>query len=109
MDWFITVSDSLTANVMRITVRFRGPITTRVGKAEIEMEVDRETSLRALLETLIVRESNIGATWASPEQICQNTLMLCDGVDVELTGGLDTKLKNGNSVVILPLVHGGQT
>jgi len=94
---------------MRITVRFRGPITTRVGKAEIEIEVDRETSLRGLLETLIVTERNIGAVWTNPEQICQNTLMMCDGVDVELTGGLDTKLRNGNSIVILPLVHGGQT
>jgi molybdopterin converting factor small subunit len=93
--------------LMRITVRFRGPIAGRMGTAETNLDFEGNVSLRELLRRLIDAKEEVRGVWPSPEQLNQNTLLLRNGVDVELTGGLETPLSNGDSVVILPLVHGG--
>lgn len=92
---------------MRINVRFRGPIAGRMGMTETTLDFDGKVSLRELLQKLIDTKEEVRGVWSSPEQLNQNTLLLRNGVDVELTGGLQTPLSNGDSVVILPLVHGG--
>ena len=93
--------------IMRAAVRFRGPIAGRLGILEVTMEIENDTSLRGLLQRLIDTRKEVRAVWTNPEQLNQNTLLLRNGVDTELTGGLDTLLTNGDTVVILPLVHGG--
>jgi molybdopterin converting factor small subunit len=93
--------------VMRITVRFRGPIAGRMGTTEASLDLEGNVSLRELLRKLIDTKEEVRTVWPSPEQLNQNTLLLRNGVDAELTGGLETLLSDGDSVVILPLVHGG--
>jgi molybdopterin converting factor small subunit len=97
------------AVIMRIAVRFRGPIAGRMGTSEVSMDVEKDASLRELLRKLIESRKEVRAVWTTPEQLDQNTLLLRNEIDTELTGGLDTQLSNGDTVVILPLVHGGQT
>lgn len=97
----------MTLIVMRITVRFRGPIAGRMGTPETSLDFEDTVSIRDLLRRLIDARDEVRGVWSTPEQLNQNTLLLRNGVDIELTGGLDTRLGNGDSVVILPLVHGG--
>jgi molybdopterin converting factor small subunit len=92
---------------MRITVKFRGPIAGRMGTPEIRLEFERDVNLRELLRKLIDTKEEVRGVWSSPEQLNQNSLLLRNGVDIELTGGLETRLSNEDNVVILPLVHGG--
>lgn len=92
---------------MRITVRFRGPIAGRMGTPETSVDLEGNVSLRELLQKLIDTKNEVKGVWASPEQLNQNSLLLRNGVDAELTGGLETQLSSGDNVVILPLVHGG--
>jgi molybdopterin converting factor small subunit len=59
------------------------------------------------LETVLQREPYLRETWASPEEMDRDSLILVNDIDIGLTGGLKTSLSDGDSVSILPLVHGG--
>ncbi len=94
---------------MIVTVRMRGPLAETVGgDGQIEMKIDEENAkLRDLLTEIISTIEAIGAVWRSADEILRDALVLRNNTDVSLTGGLDTVLQEGDSIVILPLVHGG--
>ncbi|MFQ5831334.1 MAG: MoaD/ThiS family protein [Candidatus Thorarchaeota archaeon] len=92
---------------MRVKVRFRGPVSHQMGSQQYHVDVDEGTDLQSFLQTLIDKEKGIRSVWTDPETMDREALILCNEIDIGLTGGLETKLKEGDEVVILPLVHGG--
>lgn len=92
---------------MKITVRFRGPLANQMDSDSGQIEIVEGASLRDLLNLLITDNDTVKETWSSPEHIDRDTLILRNEVDIGLSGGLETKLTNGDVFVILPLVHGG--
>ena len=72
-----------------------------------QIEVVEGASIRDLLLLLITSNDTVRDAWNSPEQIDRDTLILHNEVDIGLSGGLTTKLTDGDMLVILPLVHGG--
>ena len=73
----------------------------------IQIELTEKSDLRALLLKLISDNSSVKDVWKTPEQMDAENLMLCNEVDIGLSGGLKSELKDGDALVILPLVHGG--
>jgi len=71
------------------------------------VDVDEGSSLRTALQTLVDSEEDVEGTWTDPETMDREALILCNEVDIGLTGGLETGLKDGDEVIVLPLVHGG--
>ncbi|MFW9943762.1 MAG: MoaD/ThiS family protein [Candidatus Sifarchaeia archaeon] len=92
---------------MRVTVRFRGPLANQMTNQQYSMDVDDGSSLRMVLQTLVDREEAVERTWIDPETMDREALILCNEVDIGLTGGLETSLKEGDELIVLPLVHGG--
>nr|KXH71295.1 MAG: hypothetical protein AM324_08910 [Candidatus Thorarchaeota archaeon SMTZ1-83] len=92
---------------MRVTVRFRGPLAYQMTNQQYSVEVEEESSLRTVLQTLVDSEEAVERTWTDPETIDREALILCNEVDIGLTGGLETGLKDGDELIVLPLVHGG--
>ena len=92
---------------MRIRIRFRGPLASRLSTETIELEVDNNSNLHQVLEKLLLAIPDIKETWDSPEQIDRDTLLLKNETDVGLLQGLHTLLQKDDEIVILPLVHGG--
>jgi molybdopterin converting factor small subunit len=74
---------------------------------QYSMDVDEGSSLRMVLQTLVDEEEAVEGTWTDPEAMDREALILCNEVDIGLTGGLETKLKDGDELIVLPLVHGG--
>ncbi len=93
--------------VMRVTIRFRGPISSQMGSQQYQVDIDEGTDLRTGLQILIDRDDGIRSVWTDPEIMDQEALILCNDVDIGLTGGLRTRMKEGDEVVVLSLVHGG--
>ena len=92
---------------MKITVRFRGPLANQMDSDSGQIEIVEGARLRDLLTLLLTGNDTVRKAWSSPEQIDRDTLILCNEVDIGLSGGLETELTNGDVLVILPLVHGG--
>ena len=92
---------------MKVTLRFRGPLAKKFKEGIIEIELDSNASLSDLLSIVIQREDCVREVWDSPEVVDRDSLILCNGADIGLSGGLDTKLTEGDTIVVLPLIHGG--
>jgi molybdopterin converting factor small subunit len=93
--------------VMRVTVRLRGPIAVRVEIPVFPIEIGKDSTLGEVLQTLLNNHDEVRKLWKNPELIDRDALILLNEVDTALTGGLKSKVVEGDHVVILPLVHGG--
>ena len=75
-------------------------------EGSIEVEADAE-SLQSVLKMILEKAPYLMTIWASVEEMDRDALILVNNVDIGLTGGLGTVLKEGDVVSVLPLVHGG--
>ncbi|TFF92681.1 hypothetical protein EU545_00175 [Candidatus Thorarchaeota archaeon] len=92
---------------MRVTVRFRGPISEHLDGGILTVDTESSTSLEEALHQAIRDEAYLRETWISPEEMDRDALILVNGKDIGLTGGLKSGLSDGDEVTVLPLVHGG--
>jgi molybdopterin synthase sulfur carrier subunit len=92
---------------MIITIQFRGPIAGHIVGGKLKMNVQEGLTLTNLLNLVMQQEPYVRALWKSPTEIDRNSLILCNDVDIGIVGGLDAVVKDGDTVTILPLVHGG--
>ncbi len=92
---------------MRVIVRLRGPIAARVESPNYAIEIDEDSTIGEVLQLLLNNHDEVRELWNSPELIDRDALILLNEVDTALTGGLQSKIVEGDHVVILPLVHGG--
>ncbi len=92
---------------MQVAIRFRGPVCKRMRTPVFHVEIVENATIHNLFEVLLQKEENVNEIWNSPESIDSEALVLLNEVDIGLTGGLETKLSNGDEIVVLPLVHGG--
>ena len=74
---------------------------------QYEIELTEQATLEAMLRTIIEKEKDVWEAWSDPESMNREALILCNGADIGLTGGLKTKLTDGDTLVVLPLIHGG--
>ncbi len=92
---------------MKVTLQLRGPLVKKLQDGLFEIELENDAKLSDLLIEVIEREASIRKMWASPEVVDRDALILCNETDIGLGEGLDTKLNDGDVVVVLPLIHGG--
>ena len=92
---------------MKIVIRFRGPISNQLSSPVYHMEISDGSSIGEVFRELIEKEEFMRNIWNSSEKVDKESLILHNDADIGLTGGLNTHLKDGDVIVILPLVHGG--
>lgn len=92
---------------MRVTIRLRGPIATRVEDPIYFIEAGDDSTLGEVLQTLLNNHKEVRELWNSPELVDRDALILLNEVDIGLTGGLKSKINEDDEIVVLPLVHGG--
>ncbi len=102
-----SLSISERQRIMKVTLRFRGPLAKKFQEGAIEVELGNGASLSDLLSKVIGIEESVREVWYSPEIVDRDALVLCNEIDIGLSGGLATKLSEGDVVVVLPLIHGG--
>lgn len=92
---------------MKITVRFRGPLVNQMKSDIFHVETGSEAALHGVLSRLIDENDALEALWKDPEQMDRDALILHNDVDIGLLEGLNTQLSDGDSLLVLPLIHGG--
>lgn len=91
---------------MCIVIQFKGPIAERIG-GPIEIEIEKGTTLFQVLNKVIESESYLHDVWREPSEIDRDSMILCNGIDIGVLGGLELNMSEGDVLTILPLVHGG--
>lgn len=94
---------------MVVTVRFIGPLRSISGKSQITLEHEGAISLREALREIVERHPQIKRALfdSELEDPRPNSLILVNGKDISVLNELETILKNGDEVVLVPVLHGG--
>ncbi len=92
---------------MTIRIRFRGTLSTKIPGDCIEIGIKGTSTLQAILEKALSDVPEAKEVWQTTEQMDREALLLKNGKDIGLLDGLDTIVKEGDEIVILPLIHGG--
>ena len=90
-----------------VSITLRGPIVTRLGKAQLEFTIERPLKLRVFIQRVIDETEEVHRVWSDAYRMEREALILKNEVDIGVTGGLDTEVNENDSIVILPLIHGG--
>jgi molybdopterin synthase sulfur carrier subunit len=73
------------------------------------MKLERTITVREIVKRIVEENPRLKRALIDPEldDPKTNALMLVNGRDSSVLDGLETKLKDGDEVVFVPVVHGG--
>jgi molybdopterin synthase sulfur carrier subunit len=94
---------------MAVTVKFVGSLRHFSGTGELALDCKACLSIRQLMneikkEVPVLKRSLINQQLEDPRS---NMLMLVNGMEISVLNGLETRLKDGDEIVLVPVVHGG--
>ncbi|MCJ7469968.1 MoaD/ThiS family protein [Candidatus Bathyarchaeota archaeon] len=94
---------------MVITIRFIGSLRASSKKSKLSLNFENAVSLREVMNRLIEEQPKLRRALIDPEldDPRTNVLMLVNGKEIGVLKGLETKLKDGDELVLVPVVHGG--
>ncbi|KKI00473.1 molybdopterin converting factor [Methanosarcina sp. 1.H.T.1A.1] len=94
---------------MKVHIKFLATIREITGEPEIELEIHSGDTVEAVMSTLEhrygieLKEATTGTTAGGIPKI----RILVNGRDMEFLSGLETELKAGDVMVLIPPVAGG--
>lgn len=95
---------------MNIRVRLFGLFKRAYGKNEILIELSEGLRLKDLIYKIAEESPSLKHVLLDPELMDPrpNTVILVNGVEISALSGLETEIKDGDEVVLIPVVHGGE-
>lgn len=94
---------------MRVKVRMLGLLKKISGKEEFFINLNGESNLRDVIEKILEESSALRDILLDPElkDPRPNTIILINGKEISVLGGLEASIKDSDEIVIIPVVHGG--
>jgi len=94
---------------MRVKVRMLGLLKKAYGKDEVTMELDEGTRLKDVVSKITEESKNLKNLLIDPElkDPRPNTIILINGKEISVLGGLEVEVKDGDEITIIPVIHGG--
>jgi molybdopterin synthase sulfur carrier subunit len=94
---------------MTITVKFIGALRHVSGVDKLALDCKGDLSIKELTDEIAkdkpaLRRSLIDQQLEDPRP---NALILVNGREISVLNGLETNLKDGDEIVLIPVVHGG--
>jgi molybdopterin synthase sulfur carrier subunit len=94
---------------MAITVKFVGSLRHVSGVNELALVLKKSFSVKELITEIAaglpeLKRSLIDSQLEDPRP---NALILVNGSEISVLNGLETNVKDGDEVVLVPVVHGG--
>jgi MoaD family protein len=93
---------------MAITVKFLGALRHISGAGELALNI-KGISIKEMMNE-IVREMPAlkpSLIHKQLEDLRSNALILVNGREISVLNGFETNLKDGDEIVLVPVVHGG--
>jgi MoaD family protein len=94
---------------MTIIVKFVGVLRHASGTEKVAVDRPRITSVKELISELVKEMPKLKRTIVDPEldDPRLNVLILVNDSEISALNDLETKLDDGDTVVLVPFVHGG--
>lgn len=91
-----------------VSVRFMGQVAADFGTRRTEVPISDNFTLSDLLKTLgSSHPAKFGDYFSEDLSPKRGTILLVNGSDYDVMGGLETPLGGGDEVVVVPTVSGG--
>lgn len=94
---------------MGVKVRMLGLLKKICGRDEFSLDLSGEIKLRDVIEKILEESGGLRNALLDPElkDPRPNTIILINGKEVSVLGGLEASVRDGDEIVIIPIVHGG--
>ncbi|MGD0644471.1 MAG: MoaD/ThiS family protein [Candidatus Bathyarchaeia archaeon] len=94
---------------MPIAVKFIGALRHISGKTQLTVNSQEGMSLKELITRISQEMPQLEKTFSDQplNDSRSNALILINGREISVLNGLETKLKDGDEIVFVPVVHGG--
>jgi molybdopterin converting factor small subunit len=95
---------------MRIRIKMLGLLKKISGKSEFFLNLpSNEARLKDVIEGILKETNALREILLDPEMRDPrpNTIVLINGREMDLLGGLEAVIKDGDEIVFIPIVHGG--
>jgi sulfur-carrier protein len=94
---------------MAVTLRFLGALRHTSGKDTATLECKEDASVLDLVKAISKKSSALRRNLLDEqlETPTPTALILVNGREISVLDGLATKVKDGDEIVFVPVVHGG--
>lgn len=93
---------------MKISLEFIGVVLNNALEKKRDVEVDEGiTMLDFLQNAMNASEGLVDILSGDPPRPTSNFIILVNGREISVLSGLETKLKSGDEIAIIPVSHGG--
>jgi len=94
---------------LKVTIRLLGIFHGISGKSNIALEFKDAVPLKRVIREIIEVTPKLKKTLTSPEleDPRPNTLIIVNGKEISVLNGLETEIKDGDEIVLVPVTHGG--
>jgi molybdopterin synthase sulfur carrier subunit len=94
---------------MIVTVRFIGSLRAFSKRSKFMLKFGRTVSLKEVVKKVVEEQPKLKRALIDPEldDPRTNVLVLVNGKEISVLDGLETMLKDGDELVLVPVVHGG--
>ena len=94
---------------MTVTLKFLGSLRHASGEDKLSVECEGSTSVLDLVNQVARKNSSLRRNLLDEqlEKPKPNALILVNGREISVLKGLETKVKDGDEVIFVPIVHGG--
>ena len=94
---------------MAITLKFVGALRHASGVDKLKRDFSEDSSIRDLINEIVREKPELKRALTdnqSKEQITK-ALILVNGREISVLSGLETKIKDLDELVFVPVIHGG--
>ena len=95
---------------MIVHLKLYGVFRSAAGTDTLSLDLNGQPTVRAAIDELISRPNLLELKrliFGEASDPRSNALILLGGREIGALGGLDTKLKRGDELSLLPIAHGG--
>ena len=89
---------------LTVAIRLVGSLRGISGRCRISLKLADATPLVIVLKEVVETLPSLRQPLADPRS---NTLVLVNGKEISVLKGLETPVKDGDEVVLVPVLHGG--
>ena len=94
---------------MPLTIKFIGALRHLSGKTQFTITFQEDITIEELVNEISQELPELKHTFSDQElnDSKSNSLVLVNGREISVLNGYETKLKDGDEIVFVPVVHGG--
>lgn len=92
---------------MKVRIQVYGFLRNLVGSGDIDLELPNNSNLREVLSAIVSRFPELQEAITRDGKLRPYFVLLVNETDYEILGGYEYVVKDGDSIQLLPISHGG--